>query len=273
MGEVLRDFKNGDWVYMKSLTGAVHLNGKLGQIVRYLAGKGRYEVFVPDLPENKFSEKNVTKLLDGVGPIDHAGFAKLFQDVNPKRALVKLVRSINLELYEKKDLVLCQMVLPQAGGGLGDCMDKWFPREHPMFRPSNFQGNSPVFERCEFPIYCCQYPCDRNANARAAYDNQFATYMKITMEEGLAPQAWQQYVGPVLVFRPQNGEAHQHISNVDIGILWDFANNILDKWGDGFWLPEVKQRVRDACSKNCLTNYVRNTCRSPGMLRRQNIVS
>jgi len=285
MAKILKD---KDWVYIHNLTGALQLNGKLGQVGQFHQDKDRYEVFVPDLEENKFTGDNIAKLFNDAESrfdkptlkIDHESLARLFRDLD-NRSHVKLIKRENLKCYEKKEqLVKCVLVHPTGGygGGYGETEEVWYPKEHPMFRCTHSRGNSPLAEHCGFPLFICQYPCDRNKHSREKYDNQFATYMKISLESGLAGAQWQSYVGHVIVFRPQTNNEEllspKHLGSVDCDILWDFSNMIIDISGDMYDdMEKTQRRIRKASSPEAFVKYVVNYgLRCPGGFELNNIL-
>ena len=56
-------FKKDDWIWIEGLQGAKDLNGKLGQIVKFIKEKHRYEVFIPDLDCHKFNKEYLSKAI------------------------------------------------------------------------------------------------------------------------------------------------------------------------------------------------------------------
>ena len=86
---------------------------------------------------------------------------------------MKLIKLENLKVYEGK-LVECQYVEP--GQPFGSFKSYWYPREHPMFTVK--EGNTPVLNRCGFPLIVVRYPDNRQKRPRSYYDNQFGTYVR-----------------------------------------------------------------------------------------------
>ncbi|KAH7117176.1 hypothetical protein B0J13DRAFT_613251 [Dactylonectria estremocensis] len=68
---------------------------------------------------------------------------------------------------------------------------------------------------------------------RADLDNQMITYLNIDSESGIAPPAWQSYVGTVLVARKDEKPLlPQHLEGV-----WMYCDYILDLFGEGEGVP------------------------------------
>ena len=167
---------------------------------------------------------------------------------------MKPIKVENLKGYEGK-LVECQYIEP--GHPFGRVKSVGYPEEHPMFTVSF--GNTPVLNRCGFPLVIVRYPYNRQIRPRSHYDNQFATYMLINVQSGFAPPEWQSYVGPVLAYRPQPEDQYvQHFSRLDFEIVWDFLSGILDQFGeDEIPLPDRDfrfEKLRDFTKNYCL-NY------------------
>ena len=53
---------------------------------------------------------------------------------------------------------------------------------------------------------------------------------------------WQDFVGPVLVYRPQiEGQSVQHFNGMDFDIVWKFMSNVIYRHG----IPDGVQANRD----------------------------
>ena len=251
-------FKKDSWVWIAGLKGAKELNGTLGQIVKFNEEKQRYQVFIPGVDSNgfHFDENSVSSAILAKKQ-DDAKIRKLFQwkdETTSTGCHMKLIKVENLKGYEGK-LVECQYVEP--GHPFGRVKSVGYPEEHPMFAV-NF-GNTPVLNRCGFPLVIVRYPYNRQIRPRSHYDNQFATYMLINVLSGFAPPEWQSYVGPVLAYRPQTEDQYvQHFSSLDFEIVWDFLSGILDQFGeDEIPLPDRDfrfEKLRDFTKNYCL-NY------------------
>jgi len=258
-------FKNGSWIWVHGLEKAKDLNGKLGQIIDFNKEKQRFEVFIPniDLKIEPLSKALVDNLRICISiskvilktPQDDDQIRKLFhQKDEPSMAGMKLIKPDNLKVY-KGQLIECQYI--STGQPFGPFESQWYPREHPMFLVKD-DGNSPVLKRCGFPLVVVRFPYNRKIHPRKHYDNQFATYMLIDAHSGFAPKEWQSYVGPILVYRPlqasKAGNKIQHFNSADLGIIWDFMCNVLDRYGDG---PGAVQPDRDFTPQN-LKDYTAN---------------
>lgn len=106
---------------------------------------------------------------------------------------------------------------------------------------------SPVSVRLGFPLRLTRVEPRSELRKRSDYDNQWATYLMIQVESGLAVDAWQSQVGPVVVWRP--GSA---VSSDDMCLLNDFLSNLLDRYSDDEAFrperditPEAWARARD----------------------------
>ena len=165
-------YKMEDWVWIEGLNGAKELNGKLGQIVKYSEERQRYYVFVPGHDSNGFgnfySEKNWVSKAILANKQDDAKIRKLF--LSPG-CHMKLIEPENLKGYEGK-LVECQYVEP--GHPFGRFHRYWYPREHPMFTVK--EGNTPVLNRCGFPLIIVRYPYNRQNRPRVKNSREPAMF-------------------------------------------------------------------------------------------------
>ena len=159
-------FKKDSWVWIAGLKGAKELNGKLGQIVKYNEKKQRYQVFIPGADSNGFNKFDVSNAILAKKQ-DDAKIRKLFQwedETTSTGCHMKLIKLENLKGYEGK-LVECQYVEP--GHPFGRFHSYWYPREHPMFTVK--EGNTPVLNRCGFPLIIVRYPVNRQIRPRSHY--------------------------------------------------------------------------------------------------------
>ena len=117
----------------------------------------------------------------------------------------------------------------------------WYPREHPMFTVE--EGNTPVLNRCGFPLIIVRYPDIFQRKPRSHNDNQFEletlyfANLLVDVHTGLIPPEWQNYVGPILAYRPQHhhnlgtqieGQSDvQHFNSLDVEIIWAFMSTIM----------------------------------------------
>lgn len=95
--------------------------------------------------------------------------------------------------------------------------------DHPVF--SNYVP--PVPGLIEIPLVL--HRVGIQPTNRADLGNQIATYLNIDSESGFAPQAWQSYVGTVLVARKDEKPLlPQHLEG-----MWMYYEYILDLFGEG----------------------------------------
>ena len=96
--------------------------------------------------------------------------------------------------------------------------------------------------------------------------------MLIDPKYGFAPPEWQSYVGPVLAYRPQiGGQSVQNFNRLDFEIVWDFLNNVLDRFGEPHLYGDLVPNRDFKFEK--LRDYTENFCsnRSDVKLEEQNI--
>ena len=233
------NYEMDSWVWIQGLNGAKELNGKLGQIVKYCEEWQCYQVFVPGHDSNGFSnfysKKNWVSDAILAKKQDDAKIRKLF--LSPG-CHMKLIKPENLKVYEG-NLVECQYVEP--GHPFGRFHRYWYPREHPIFTVK--KGNTPVLNRCGFPLIIVRYPDNCQRKPRSHNDNKFEletlyfANLLVDVNTGLIPPEWQNYVGPILAYRPQyhhilgtqiEGQSDvQHFNNLDVEIIWTFMSTIM----------------------------------------------
>ena len=173
--EMESQFKKDSWVWIAGLNGAKELNGKLGQIIKYSEERQRYQVFIPGHDSNGFgnfySEKNWVSDAILTKEQDDAKIRKLFQwedETTSTGSHMKLIKLENLKVYEGK-LVECQYVEGQSYKtanrlAFDSFKSYWYPIEHPMFAVK--EGNTPILNRCEFPLIIVRYPDNRQKRPR-----------------------------------------------------------------------------------------------------------
>ena len=111
-----------------------------------------------------YSEKNSVSDAILAKKKDDAKIRKLFQwedETTLTGSHMKLIKLENLKVYEGK-LVECQYVEP--GQPFGSFKSYWYPREHPMFTVK--EGNTPILNRCGFPLIIVRYPYNRQNRPR-----------------------------------------------------------------------------------------------------------
>ena len=267
-------FKKDIWIWIEDLQVAKQLNGMLGQVINFNKDKDRYEVFIPESNCKGLSKDSISNAILAKKQDDEQ-ICKLFRwrkgqpEEGRRSNHIKLIKAENLKGYDGQ-LVECQYVAP--GQPFGHVQSFWYPRNHPMFLVK--EGNSPVMNRCGYPLIVVRYPYNRQ-NLQEYFGNQFAAYLLIDVKFGFAPPEWQNNVGPVLVYRPQTeGQSIKNFNILDFEIVWDFFNNILDHFGDG---PGAVVAKRDFTFKK-LREFTENYClryassRSDVSLEGQNII-
>lgn len=207
----------GRWVIilgLQSETGK-KLNGKCGQIVGDLTEDGRYPVLVEGSSKKK------------------------------------AIKSDKLQDVPQEDLV--QVVRLAASGECDVPGGTWrvllFPRSHSMFSRHGMQGNAPALAMCGVPIVVeqTQHRGSRKLRERPDYDCQFATWLMIDPKSGFAPDKWQSWVGPVVVYRPGGLD----FGSDDINVLTQWVSTLLDYYSEpGFdytkWLtPKRFQKFKE----------------------------
>ena len=93
---------------------------------------------------------------------------------------------------------------------------------------------SPISARLGFPLRVTRVNARSKLSHRGDFDNQWATYMLIDERSGFAPDEWQAFVGPVVVWRPDGD-----VSSDDMCLLNDFLSSLLDgPYNDGTLNPD-----------------------------------
>ena len=94
----------------------------------------------------------------------------------------------------------------------------WYPQEHPMFMVKT--GNTMALNSGGFPLIIVRYPYTYyDDDSKAQYVNQFAVDLLTDSKSGIAPVEWQNYMGPVLAYRPQiDGEDPKHFTRLDFEV-------------------------------------------------------
>jgi hypothetical protein len=93
-----------------------------------------------------------------------------------------------------------------------------------------------------------------NSSSRADYQNQWATYIKLDPSHGgFASLDWQDYVGPVYIFRPGG---RLDFTDEDLEIFHDFCYRLLGEWGEDDF--NSKREITAKKYVNNAINYKRN---------------
>jgi hypothetical protein len=101
-----------------------------------------------------------------------------------------------------------------------------YPRAHSMFSVAT--GNSPATELCGVPLVVQKTEILSPLGDQCGYDNQWSTWLMIDPVSGLAPPAWQSWVGPTIVYRPGGS----NLNGGDLDILVEFFGSLLDDYGE-----------------------------------------
>jgi len=87
---------------------------------------------------------------------------------------------------------------------------------------------SPVSTKLGFPLRVTRVEPRSELRERVAYDNQWATFLMIQTQSGIAADTWQSHVGPVVVWRPDGP-----VSSDDMCLFNDFLSGLLDQYSEG----------------------------------------
>jgi hypothetical protein len=112
-----------------------------------------------------------------------------------------------------------------------DKSESWSPTTIPADHPIFSKQVLPVPALIEVPLII--YRLGTWSDDVAELDNQEATYLNIDPDSGIAPSAWQECVGTVVVARKDRKPLLlQHIK-----VIWDYCAHILNCFGDGKGAP------------------------------------
>ncbi|CAD7969916.1 unnamed protein product [Amoebophrya sp. A120] len=271
-------FAKYSWVRLQNLQSCPELNGRIGQVFDYKFNEekqvGRFEVFVPELDgvseaefckafEVGYGEEDVhgdeLRLLTCQSPL-HDGLAtRIFpaltdEKYRKKVQAHKLLKPENLIPYEGQ-LVTATVVHGSRHPPSGKWEEVQLPLEHPIFSMSAEMatkgGNSGVLNRFGVPLMVVRLPTDRTSEDREMYQNQVATFLKVPVLVkdgdglGFAPLHWQDFVGPVVIFRPcyhaknagrpaseaetvAGTAAPKHFTELDLEVVWEILYNYVE---------------------------------------------
>mmetsp|Transcript_65972 Transcript_65972/g.136604 ORF Transcript_65972/g.136604 Transcript_65972/m.136604 type:complete len:257 (-) Transcript_65972:214-984(-) len=173
------------WVCLQNLQTAA-LNGKYAEIVVPANADGRFGVRVQGEPVPKLIKKENLK------PIDDA-----------------------------ETVQVCRLAAKGESQFIGGYIQntRW-PRAILSSMPGTV---SPISVKLGFPLHVTRVQARSKLSDRAEFDNQWATYMLIDPRSGFAPDEWQSFVGPVVVWRPEGD-----VSSDDVSLLNDFVSDLLN---------------------------------------------
>merc|ERR550534_3536843 len=100
------------------------------------------------------------------------------------------------------------------------------------------EGNTPILNRCGFPLIIVRSPDNRPKRSQPPKDKQFEPTLFFAellddVHTGLVPPEWEDHVGPILAYGPQIGDQSdvQHFNSLDGEIVWDFMSNVMMLFG------------------------------------------
>eukprot|EP00930_Biecheleria_cincta_P058224 TRINITY_DN44082_c0_g1_i1.p1 TRINITY_DN44082_c0_g1~~TRINITY_DN44082_c0_g1_i1.p1 ORF type:complete len:383 (+),score=49.87 TRINITY_DN44082_c0_g1_i1:39-1187(+) len=139
----------------------------------------------------------------------------------------KLIKTINLNPFSDADVVKIARIGAQgekAGGDNPGGIRTWhWPRS---VLGSLESETSPVSQLIGLPLQVAKVQAHEQLQGRADFDNQWATFLMIEPKSGLAPDKWQSYVGPVVVWRP----CFQPFSSDDMCLVYNYFSKLLDRY-------------------------------------------
>jgi len=144
----------------------------------------------------------------------------------------KLVRSEKLKHYKNSDtgedmeklFTKAWIVRGSQYPPCGKMKTISIPKIHPMFQISRDHGlgNSPMWHFYGCPLITVKLPSSLRSdrNNRGMLINQVGTYLNVNAHTGFAPIKWQDFVGDIIVFRPN---PKHKISDVDMDVIWQIT--------------------------------------------------
>ena len=150
-----------------------------------------------------------------------------------QEAAPKLIKQVNLMAIPDEETVqVCRIAAKGEDSFLGGYIqDTRWPLAILQSMPWTV---SPISARLGFPLRVTRVPARSKLSRREDFDNQWATYMLIEIRSGFAPDEWQAFVGPVVVWRPDGD-----VSSDDMCLLNDFLSDLLDgPYSEGTMNPD-----------------------------------
>jgi len=140
----------------------------------------------------------------------------------------KLVKEQNLEPFPDEEIVKLARYGADGEKGITRGVRTWFwPRSVLQQAPIE---TSPVSKLIGIELCVAKVePLYEFFTDRAQYDNQIITYMMIDPVCGIAPDQWQAFVGPAVVWRA----SWEPFSADDALLLHDFLTTLLEKYSRG----------------------------------------
>jgi hypothetical protein len=138
----------------------------------------------------------------------------------------KLVKERNIDAFPDEAVVKLARYGADGEKGVTGGVRTWFwPR---MILEQSPYEVSPVSKLIGIDLCVAKVnPLYEKFNDRAQYDNQWATFLMIDpLMYGFAPDRWQAFVGPVVVWRA----SWQPFSSDDASLLHDYLTDLLDKY-------------------------------------------
>jgi len=144
----------------------------------------------------------------------------------------KLVKSEKLKPYKNSDscedmeklFTKAWIVKGSQHPPCGEMKTIAIPKIHPMFQISRGLGlgNSPMWHFYGCPLITVQLPSPLRLDRsnRGLLLNQVGTYLNVNAHTGFEPMEWQDFVGDIIVFRPN---PKHKISDMDMDVIWQIT--------------------------------------------------
>lgn len=138
----------------------------------------------------------------------------------------KLIKTANLQPFADDEVVKIVRIGARGEQAESRGVRTWYwPQRVLSQLPSE---SSRVSELLGVPLRISKIEPIKCMQDRADFDNQWATYLMKDPLTGFAPDRWQSFVGPVVVWRP----SWEPFSADDSGLLHDFISRLLDRYPD-----------------------------------------
>jgi hypothetical protein len=186
-------FAAGRWVTFRGLQQKKALNGRIGMIIQGINEDGRIGV-------------------------------RLW---GAARGEDKLLKTQNLEAFPDEEIVkIARYGADGERSGANRGVRTWFwPRR--VLQKLRMEL-SPVSQMIGIPLCVAKVESVEAFSDRGDFDNQRMTYLMIDPLSGFAPDHWQAFVGPAVVWRA----SLQPLSSDDASLFHDFLVRIIDKYSN-----------------------------------------
>eukprot|EP00747_Dinoflagellata_sp_TGD_P070917 gnl/TRDRNA2_/TRDRNA2_156803_c0_seq1.p1 gnl/TRDRNA2_/TRDRNA2_156803_c0~~gnl/TRDRNA2_/TRDRNA2_156803_c0_seq1.p1 ORF type:complete len:299 (+),score=46.88 gnl/TRDRNA2_/TRDRNA2_156803_c0_seq1:57-953(+) len=166
--------------------------------------------------------------IDGLqaAPYLNGLMGEVVQSENAAGRLGVRLREYGSKLIKRANLSTCANV--QKVCRLA-CHGEHLSGAHTWAWPTSILESLPAERSClseliGVPLNIARVEPDRVLNDGADYDNQWATFLMIDPASGFAPDDWQAYVGPVVVWRPDG----KNFTADDMCLVHEFISDLLD---------------------------------------------